>query len=133
MKYLNIIAILFISSFLTSCSEEKELVDFSGVYVGPLNCVGHVHEDNGSEARFIITKIDTDRYQLDLGDDIIFTVRQEENTLIIPEQTANEGNGFDEVTLTGDIKKTESGINAIFTVSVDDEGESTCDMILDKK
>lgn len=133
MKYLNIIAILLIASFFTSCNEEVELIDFSGVYVGPLSCVGAVHEDNGTEAKFIITKIDDQQYRLDLGDDVIFTVRQEENTLIIPKQTANEGNGFDEVTLDGDITKTETGIKAIFTVSVDDEGDSSCDIMLEKR
>ena len=92
-----------------------------------------MHEENGTEATFIISKINETQYVLDLGDELKFTLNQEENTLVIPSQTANEGNGFDEVTMSGDIKKTETGIKAIFSVSVDDEGESSCDMKLDKQ
>lgn len=130
MKYLNIITVLFIASLMTSCSEDVEVVDFSGVYVGPLNCIGAVHQENGTEAIFTITRINEEQYTLDIGDDITYTATQEESVLKIPQQTANEGNGFDEVTFDGEIKKTGLGINAIFTVSVDDEGDSSCDMEL---
>ena len=133
MRYLNIIAVLFIASFFTSCNDEVVVYDFVGEYVGPLNCVGGVHEENGTEATFNIRRIDADQYILNIGDDLEYVTRQIDNVLTIPMQTANEGNGFDEVTLEGDIRKTETGIVATFTVSVDDEGDSTCDMEMTKK
>ena len=133
MRHLNIIAVLFIALYFTSCSEDIAVTDFSGTYVGPLNCVGPVHEENGTEAIFIITKTEEDRYTLDIGDDITYTAVQEGDLLKVSKQTANEGNGFDEVTFEGDITKTDLGIEAIFSVSVDDDGSSSCDMQLSKQ
>lgn len=133
MKLSNVIKVLFAVILFSSCGDTEEIIDFSGIYIGPISCMGESHEVNGEEATFTISKTGAESYNVDLGDDLVFTATQERNELIIGKQTANEGNGFDEVTLDGRIRSIENGISMVFNASVDDEGQSSCDMELIKQ
>lgn len=139
MKYTNIL-IIALFACLISCSSENEsvmeeaLIDFSGIYEGKLNCTGELSDDVGEEIEIKITKIgDTDTYSIDMGDEIIFIATQLQNELIIEAQTVNEGQGFDEVSMVGEIRMIDEELMFDCTYSVDDEGESTCSIPLIKK
>lgn len=118
---------------LFSCSNEEITVDFSGTYSGKLKCAGELASDNGETIQLTLKKITSNTYTLDLGDDLTFTCSQEGDALIINRQTINEDAEFDVVTLEGKIvKSTSTQYIFDFIHNVDDEGESSCEVVLTK-
>jgi len=128
--------------FFASCSTETEpvveQVDFSGIYTlmaHPGDCVGTL-VDMEEPTQIIIAKVEAseNEYMLEFEDDLFFPARQEDKTLIVDAYTANEGQGFDEVTLSGIFTYLDSkSLDFKFSVSVIDDGESDCELVIVKE
>lgn len=134
MKYLSLFTLFAI--FLSSCNkdidETDEFINYEGTFKSKLSCSGELEEANGEEVTILIIKNEANNtYSIDLGDDAIFIGAIQENKLIIAAQTINEEFDFDVVTLDGVITKNEDdSFQFNFLHTVDDEGESQCDLVL---
>ena len=143
MKYSSILLVVFFA-FFTSCTSENEVlsdfteneasIDFSGVYVGKLDCTGEMSDAQGESVNIIITKSESvDSYFVNMGDDVVFTAFQIDNVLTVGEQIINENQEFDIVSIVGEIRMLENEMIFEFTHNVDNEGESICSFPLIKK
>jgi len=142
MKYLSLILFGLFISFMTSCSDDNLddtstdlAIDFSGTYVGTLDCEGAMSENDLEDFEVIITKGEKDKdYQLDFGDEVIFVAEQRDQTLRIEEQILNANQDFDVIRLEGLVTLSESG-SLILEIEheVDDEGISNCEASLIKQ
>ena len=128
MKYTSILLIALIG-FLSSCSsdEPETFIDFTGTYLLEVKCYGPLGEDNGATYTATITKTNEEGiHAIDFGDEVIFQAEQVENTLVIAAQTINEGLGFDEVFLEGEMRFVDNAYVLDVVHNVDDEGISNC-------
>ena len=137
MKYLYLI---MIAVSIIACSSEAEIeiaekVNFSGTYLTEIKCDGSLSDSYGEIVTIIISSTSaTDTYTVDLGDEVIFQAIQENNRLIIEEQTLNEDGDFDVVTLEGELAiQSNDEVEFNFEHEVDDEGRSSCSLILVKQ
>ncbi len=140
MKHLIFYIVAF-SLLATSCTQESNNkpetqpeLNFEGTYSGSIMCNGEMSEDNGDEFSITITKKDeNDLYFIDLGDELIFEGIQKNSIIMIEEQVLNEEENFDVVTFSGEINMiTEGSLNFYFSHKVDNEGSSSCDLILER-
>ncbi len=131
-------ALIGFSILLISCSDNdpidyESLFDFSGIYSGNFDCTGMLEESsNGESFEFVVQKTSkANEYMIDLGDDVVFIGVQNGDSINIEEQILNEGQGFDEVTLSGTLTRVdEETFNFEFTHNVDDEGMSVCNQTI---
>lgn len=127
---------------MASCTTELQLevttpVDFSGEYFGTFDCNGELTEANGeSMVIWISRSTGTNRYTVGMGeeeDDLVFDATANGNVLTIEQQTLNEEYQYDVITLSGTlVKNDDTTLLFEFTHDVDDEGESNCNVTLQK-
>jgi len=138
MKYLRLLIIGSIGLLFAACDKtlpEVVLYDFTGTYVGALDCTGELEEDYGEAFSFTVDLLDEESrvYLLTFEDDLTMKARQAGNLLIIDRQIYNEGGTFDVVTMQGSISlESNSTFVMEFFHTVDDEGDSNCETALTK-
>lgn len=148
MKLKNILFIgLLLSIF--SCSDdptmtvENETIDFIGLYQGIIDCQDINMEETPEENGVLLTlEISKDLenpsdYLVEFKhefDPIEFKAIQEGNVMKLYAQTVNEGQGFDEVSMLGEIELVEGNeFKFDFDISTDGEYEITCDFLITKQ
>lgn len=141
MKYILITIATFL---MASCTTDLEVtgevstfvdINFTGVYLCTFDCEGALEDANGENCFLKVTRDPISSiHTLSLGDDVMFEGEIVNNELVIEEQTLNEEYDFDVVTLSGRIfQNQDETFTFEFEHEVDDEGKSTCTMLLEKQ
>jgi len=137
----NLIFLFLAIVLITSCSQDVDpietpiVVDFSGTYIGDFVCTNSQEGDYNENTTVIIEKIgDSDvEYTLFFEDEVTFTAVQNENKLILEKQIFNENEEFDVITMEASMEMIDNNLLLDSTISIDDEGESTCEATLIKQ
>lgn len=136
-----IILTLGILFFLTACNQDPinepiDITDFTGDYIGVLECTGDLWGETGSTLLITIAKKPGSEkdYTIVFEDDVQFDATVEDKILSIPNQVFNEEFDFDQVRMKGTLVELDPGkLNFNFVSVVDDEPSSQCTSILIKQ
>jgi len=129
-----------------SCSTDNdpvipqvEEIDFSGVYileVKPGDCLEENTDLENELVQLVINKVEDtmDEYFVDFSDEVIFSARANDRTLILDRQTLNEDEEFDVITMEGVFTYVdEKSLDFKFYFNVDEEGSSNCELTIHKE
>jgi len=113
---------------ISGCGTNDTTTDFVWEYMGEMECTWSLKDKTEkSVVRITQTEWTQDQYMVDLWDETVFVAKYVDNTLQIQEQTLNEDQDFDQVTLSGKIfENNEKELIFEFVHSVDDEWTSEC-------